>query len=113
MHMQSKYNRRGAGLALDFFVGAANSTIIMDNVVRWRYVCTAAAEAVKAHQQYPRAPGVPGSQRVTNIDDYFWRGQRFPSDAVVHYDDFAITVVPAMTDTSLYLPGGAGEGAGG
>lgn len=93
---------------MDFFVGATNSTIEIDNVVRWRYVCTAAAEAVKVHRQYPRPPSMPGAQRVSNIDDYCWRGHCFGADGTVHYDDFAMVVVPAMTDTSSYMPGGEG-----
>jgi hypothetical protein len=36
----------------------------MSNVIRWRYVCTAATDALKYHLSYPRAPSVPGTQQV-------------------------------------------------
>jgi len=53
-------------------------------VVRWRYVCTSAAEAVRAHNGYPRAPSVPGVQRVSIAESFCWRNFCFGNNTV-HY----------------------------
>lgn len=47
--------RRSGGLGLDFFDGSDNSTLLLENVVRWRYVCTSPQEAVKVRSARPRA----------------------------------------------------------
>ncbi|GBF92133.1 kinase [Raphidocelis subcapitata] len=96
--------RRGAGLGIDFFVGAGGSRLAMDDVVRWRYVCTAAPDAVKVHASYPRAPGMPGPQRVSIVDAVCWRGTCFEGGSV-HYLDFATVVAPSMSESTSYLPG--------
>jgi hypothetical protein len=64
---------------------------------------------------YPRAPGVPGPQRVSTVDNFCWMGMCFPGGSV-HYEDFAMLVTPAMSESTGYLPGepppGGGGGAG-
>lgn len=81
--------------------------------MRWRYVCTAAKDAVQVHASYPRAPGMPGPQRVDIIDSFCWRGTCFTGGSV-HYEDFATVVAPSMSESTSYLPGALaapGEGA--
>lgn len=38
---------------------------MMENVIRWRYVCTPANESARFHVKYKRAPRYPGVQQVT------------------------------------------------
>jgi hypothetical protein len=76
----------------------------MVNVVRWRYVCSSAADAVKVHSSYPRAPRVPGKQRVAIRPNFCWRGRCF-GRLTIHYDDFATAVAPGMSESAGYLPG--------
>ncbi|KAI8466992.1 MAG: hypothetical protein J3K34DRAFT_524069 [Monoraphidium minutum] len=106
-NMSVENSRRGAGLGIDFFVGAENSTLLMVDVVRWRHVCTATTDAIKVHMSYPRAPLVAGAQNVTSVDTFCWRGACFGegSGGNVHYVDFAMVVVPGMSESTTYLPG--------
>ena len=103
--MTVENTRRGAGLGVDFFAGAENSTLALVDVVRWRYVCTSPADAVKAHSSYPRAPrAAPGPQRVTLLPKVCVRRECFEGGNV-HYVDFAMAVAPAMSESTAYLPG--------
>ncbi|KIY93983.1 hypothetical protein MNEG_13979 [Monoraphidium neglectum] len=102
--MAIKNTRKGAGLAIDFFVGEEGSRIVMANVIRWRYVCTAAADALKYHLGYPRAPSVPGTQKIVIDPRFCWRGECYGNDTLL-YVDFALMVAPGMTESAAYLPG--------
>jgi hypothetical protein len=61
---------------------------------------------------YPRAPGIPGPQRVTVIQDFCWLGSCFEGGNV-HYVDFAMVVAPGMSESLTYLPGGGFGGPAG
>ncbi|KAI8467040.1 MAG: kinase-like domain-containing protein [Monoraphidium minutum] len=97
-------SRRGAGVGVDFFAGAEGSRIIMRDIIRWRYVCPAAPDAMKSHLSYPRAPGAPGRQKMSIRAEFCWRGECYGNDTLF-YEDFAMVVVPGMTESAAYLPG--------
>lgn len=86
-----------------------NSTVELLDVVRWRYVCTAASDAIKAHMSYPRAPLFPGPQRLSLLPGVCWRDLCYDGVDVVHYDDLAMVVAPVMSESTAFMPGEGGR----
>jgi len=97
-----KRNRKGSGLGIDFFGGMANSTIHLEGVQRWRYMCTNATSARASGISYPRPPQYPGKNMIV-INEQCVRGRCYNDS--LFYPDFAFHINPDSSESSEYLEG--------
>ncbi|KIY94999.1 hypothetical protein MNEG_12963 [Monoraphidium neglectum] len=99
------HSYKDSSIAVSPFVGAANSTLILDDVIRRRPICSEPLHTLQRYEALPRPPGYPGQQTISFRNDYCSTDRCFPGPSL-HYDDVAVAVAtPANELTSAQLAG--------